>query len=132
MTTSAFGSHRLLARTLVVRGHRRADSAGEAFDTATFSSSPVASGHWSKRLSFRRSSSRLPGPAYGRARRAAGARARRSGAPSRWALVAGRRAGWTWLRAGVFAAVDGALGIPPRLLEKLVYRDTTPGHELRA
>jgi hypothetical protein len=26
-----------------------------------------------------------------------------------WALVAGRRAGWSWLRAGFFAAVDGAL-----------------------
>jgi hypothetical protein len=38
-----------------------------------------------------------------------------------WALVAGRRAGWTWLRAGVFAAVDGALGIVLLLLEKLVH-----------
>ena len=36
-----------------------------------------------------------------------------------WALVAGRRAGWTWLRSGLFAAVDGALGIV--LLEKLVH-----------
>ncbi len=38
-----------------------------------------------------------------------------------WALVAGRRAGWTWLRAGLFAAVDGALGIALLLLEKLVH-----------
>jgi hypothetical protein len=38
-----------------------------------------------------------------------------------WALVAGRRAGWTWLRAGVFAAVDGTLGIVLLLLEKLVH-----------
>ena len=38
-----------------------------------------------------------------------------------WALVAGRRAGWTWLSAGVFAAVDGALGIVLLLLEKLVH-----------
>ena len=43
-----------------------------------------------------------------------------------WALVAGRRAGRTWLRAGLFAAVDGALGIVLLLLEKLVHRDTTP------
>jgi hypothetical protein len=38
-----------------------------------------------------------------------------------WALVAGRRAGWTWLRAGLFAAVDGALGIVLLLLERLVH-----------
>ena len=38
-----------------------------------------------------------------------------------WALVAGRRAGWTWLRAGLFAAVDGALGVALLLLEKLVH-----------
>ena len=38
-----------------------------------------------------------------------------------WALVAGRRAGWTWLRAGLFAAVDGALGIVLLLLEKLIH-----------
>ena len=38
-----------------------------------------------------------------------------------WALVAGRRAGWTWLSAGLFAAVDGALGIVLLLLEKLVH-----------
>jgi hypothetical protein len=38
-----------------------------------------------------------------------------------WALVAGRRAGWTWLRAGVFAAVEGALGIVLLLLEQLVH-----------
>jgi hypothetical protein len=29
-------------------------------------------------------------------------------------------AGWTWLRARLFAAVDGALGIVLLLLEKLV------------
>ena len=38
-----------------------------------------------------------------------------------WALVAGRRAGWTWRRAGLFAAVDGALGTVLLLLEKLVH-----------
>ena len=38
-----------------------------------------------------------------------------------WALVAGRRAGWTWPRAGLFAAVDGALGIVLLLLEKAVH-----------
>jgi hypothetical protein len=38
-----------------------------------------------------------------------------------WALVAGRRAGGTWRRAGLFAAVDGALGIVLLLLEKLVH-----------
>ena len=30
-------------------------------------------------------------------------------------------AGWTWLRAGLFAAVDGALGIVLLLLEKFVH-----------
>jgi hypothetical protein len=39
-----------------------------------------------------------------------------------WALVAGRRAGWSWLRAGLFAAIDGALGtVVLLLLEKLVH-----------
>jgi hypothetical protein len=38
-----------------------------------------------------------------------------------WALVAGRRAGWSWLRAELFAAVDGGLGIVLLLLEKLVH-----------
>jgi hypothetical protein len=38
-----------------------------------------------------------------------------------WALVAGRRAGWTWLCAGLFAAVDGALGVALLLLEKAVH-----------
>jgi hypothetical protein len=38
-----------------------------------------------------------------------------------WALVAGRRAGWTRLRAGVFAAVEGALGVALLLLERLVH-----------
>ena len=43
-------------------------------DIATFSLSPVANGHWSKRPSFPRSSSRLLGPACGRARRAPSSR----------------------------------------------------------
>jgi hypothetical protein len=38
-----------------------------------------------------------------------------------WALVAGRRAGWTWLRAGLFAAVEGALGVALLLLERVVH-----------
>ena len=38
-----------------------------------------------------------------------------------WALVAGRRARWTWLRAGLFAAVHGALGIALLLLEKFIH-----------
>jgi hypothetical protein len=38
-----------------------------------------------------------------------------------WALVAGRRAGWTWLRAGLFAAVEGALGVVLLLLKRVVY-----------
>jgi hypothetical protein len=38
-----------------------------------------------------------------------------------WALVAGRRAGWTWLSAGLFAAVDGTLGFVLLPLEKLVH-----------
>ena len=38
-----------------------------------------------------------------------------------WALAAGRRAGWSWLRAGLFAAIGGALGIGLLLLEKLVH-----------
>jgi hypothetical protein len=38
-----------------------------------------------------------------------------------WALVVGRRAGWTWLHAGLFAAVDGALGIVLLPLEKVVH-----------
>ena len=38
-----------------------------------------------------------------------------------WALVAGRRAGWTWLRAGLFAAVDAGLGIVLLLLERMVH-----------
>jgi hypothetical protein len=38
-----------------------------------------------------------------------------------WALVAGRRAGWTWLRASAFAAVEGALGVVLLLLERLVH-----------
>ena len=36
-----------------------------------------------------------------------------------WALVAGRRAGWTWLRTGVFAAGQGTLGIALLLLERV-------------
>ncbi len=38
-----------------------------------------------------------------------------------WALVAGRRAGWSWLRVSLFAAVGGALGIALLLLEKFVH-----------
>ena len=38
-----------------------------------------------------------------------------------WGLVAGRRAGGTWLRAGLFAAVEGALGVGLLLLERLVH-----------
>ena len=38
-----------------------------------------------------------------------------------WALVAGRRTGGTWLRAGVFAAVEASLGIALLLLEKAIH-----------
>jgi hypothetical protein len=38
-----------------------------------------------------------------------------------WALVAGRRAGWTWLRSGVFAAGQGALGSALLLLERFAH-----------
>ena len=38
-----------------------------------------------------------------------------------WALVAGRRAGWTWPRTGVFAAGQGTLGIGLLLLERVVH-----------
>ena len=38
-----------------------------------------------------------------------------------WALVAGRRAGWTWPRTGVFAAGQGTLGIVLLLLERVVH-----------
>jgi hypothetical protein len=38
-----------------------------------------------------------------------------------WALVAGRRAGGTWLRAGLFAAVEATLGIVLLLLERVVH-----------
>ncbi len=38
-----------------------------------------------------------------------------------WALIAGRRAGWTWLSASLFAAVDGVLGGVILLLAKLVH-----------
>jgi hypothetical protein len=38
-----------------------------------------------------------------------------------WALVAGRRAGWTWLRTGVFAAGQGTLGVLLLLLERVVH-----------
>jgi hypothetical protein len=37
------------------------------------------------------------------------------------ALVAGRRAGWTWLRTGVFAAGQGTLGIVLLLLERVAH-----------
>ena len=38
-----------------------------------------------------------------------------------WALVAGRRAGWTWLRTGVFAAGQGTLGLVLLPLERVVH-----------
>jgi hypothetical protein len=38
-----------------------------------------------------------------------------------WALVAGRRAGGTWLRAGAFAAVEATLGVVLLLLERVVH-----------
>jgi hypothetical protein len=38
-----------------------------------------------------------------------------------WALVAGRRAGWTRLRTGVFAAGQGTLGVALLLLERLIH-----------
>jgi hypothetical protein len=38
-----------------------------------------------------------------------------------WALVAGWRAGWTWRRAGLYAAVEGALGVVLLLLERLAH-----------
>ena len=38
-----------------------------------------------------------------------------------WALVAGRRAGWTLLRTGVFAAGQGTLGVVLLLLERVVH-----------
>ena len=38
-----------------------------------------------------------------------------------WALVAGRRAGWTWLRTGVFAAGQGTLGVVLLLLERVAH-----------
>ncbi len=38
-----------------------------------------------------------------------------------WALVAGRRAGGTWLRAGLFAAIQATLGIVLLLLERVVH-----------
>ncbi len=38
-----------------------------------------------------------------------------------WGFVAGRRAGGTVLRAGLFAAVEGALGVGLLLLERLIH-----------
>jgi hypothetical protein len=38
-----------------------------------------------------------------------------------WALVAGRRAGWTRLRTGVFAAGQGTLGVALLLLERAIH-----------
>lgn len=38
-----------------------------------------------------------------------------------WALVAGRRAGWTRMRTGVFAAGQGTLGVLLLLLERVVH-----------
>lgn len=37
-----------------------------------------------------------------------------------WALVAGRRAGWTWPRTALFAGVEGALGVMLLLLERVI------------
>ena len=38
-----------------------------------------------------------------------------------WALVAGRRAGWTRMRTGIFAAGQGTLGVLLLLLERVVH-----------
>jgi hypothetical protein len=38
-----------------------------------------------------------------------------------WGFVAGRRAGGTWLRAALFAAVEGGLGVVLLLLERLIH-----------
>jgi hypothetical protein len=38
-----------------------------------------------------------------------------------WALVAGRRAGWTWRRSVVFAAGQATLGIALLLLERVIH-----------
>ena len=38
-----------------------------------------------------------------------------------WGFVASRRAGATWPRAGLFAAVEGALGVVLLLLERLIH-----------
>jgi hypothetical protein len=38
-----------------------------------------------------------------------------------WAVVAGRRAGWTWLRTSGFAAGQGTLGIVLLLLERVAH-----------
>jgi hypothetical protein len=38
-----------------------------------------------------------------------------------WALVAGRRAGWTWLRTAIFAAGQATLGIALLLLERVIH-----------
>ena len=38
-----------------------------------------------------------------------------------WALVAGRRAGWTWLCTVVFAAGQATLGVALLLLERVIH-----------
>jgi hypothetical protein len=123
MTTSAFGSALVfwLAHWWSeVIGEQI--SAGEAFrhrDVLV-----VARREWPlvEAASFRRSSSRLLGPAHGRTRRAPSSRS-----PQRCSRSRGGR--WSPAVApdgpgcarGLFAAVDGALGIVLLLLEKLVH-----------
>ena len=75
MTTTAFASasssgSRTGGRRSSASRSRQERSSG----VATFSSSPVASGHWSKRPSFPRPSSPSPGPACGRGKRAPSSR----------------------------------------------------------
>jgi hypothetical protein len=113
---------RLLARALVVRGPRRPDLAGEAFR------------HRDVLVLARREWPLVEAavvPTLLLALAWAGVWSRETGAGLAlaaavlqimgWALVAGRRAGWSWLRAGFFAAVDGALGIVLLLLERSVH-----------
>ena len=68
-------------------------SAGEELRRRDVLVVAVASGRWSKRQSFLRPSSRSPGPACGRVRRAPSSRSEQPSSRSPgWALVAGRRA----------------------------------------
>ena len=94
-------------------------SAGEDSGVATFSSSPVASGRWSKRPSF----PRFPRPRLGR--RVVAERApsfARCGRPPDHRVGTGRRPSrrMVWLRAGLFAAV-AERSASFLLLEKLVH-----------